>query len=161
MTEIDWAVLAVLGLSVVAGTWRGVIKEILSVLGWIIGIIFAFQYSTDLARYIPLESLSPAIRTVFAAVIIAVLCVFAVGLLGIVLRKMLTAAHVGLEDRLLGAVFGFARGVLIVTAAIFLASLTSAKDTDIWKESLTVPLAEQVMDFASPVLPEAIRDLRD
>ena len=64
-------------------------------------------------------------------------------------------------DRLLGAVFGFARGVLIVTAAIFLASLTSAKDTDIWKESLTVPLAEQVMDIASPVLPEAIRDLRD
>lgn len=159
MTEIDWAVLAVVGCSVVAGLWRGVIKEILSVLGWVVGIVIALRYAGELAEHIPLESLALPIRTVFAAIIIAVVCVFAVGLLGIVLRKMLAVARIGTEDRLLGAVFGFARGVLIVVAAVFLAGLTSLKDTDTWKASATVPLAQQVMQLASPMLPESLRDM--
>lgn len=160
MTEIDWAVIIVILLSICAGGFRGVIKEVLSVLGWIIGIIFALKYSPDLAVHIPLESLGMAIRTVLAAILICVVCVLAIGILGIVLRKLLSAAHVSAEDRVLGTVFGFARGVLIVCAAVFLAGLTSAKDTQMWKRSVTIPLAEQVIDWTLPIMPDTIRAMR-
>ena len=116
MNELDWAVLIVIGLSTIVGVARGVIREILSIVGWVIGILFALKWSPELAEKIPLESLGLSIRTILAAVIIAVACVFAIGLLGILLRKMLEAAHISAEDRVLGSVFGFVRGVVFVCA---------------------------------------------
>ena len=57
MNELDWAIVIVLALSTIVGVARGVIREILSIVGWVIGIVFALKYSTELADKIPLESL--------------------------------------------------------------------------------------------------------
>ena len=86
MNELDWAIIIVLGLSTVVGVTRGVVREILSIVGWVIGIVFAIRFSPELAVHIPLESLGPAVRTIIAAVLICVICVFAIGLLGTILR---------------------------------------------------------------------------
>ncbi len=160
MNELDWAVLIVVGLSTIIGVTRGVIREILSIVGWIIGIVFALKWSPELADKIPLESLGPAIRTILAAVVIAVSCVFAIGLLGTLLRKMLEAAHISAEDRVLGSVFGFLRGVVFVCAVVFLAGMTSAPQTALWRQSTMVPMAEMAIDWTMPLLPKALQDLR-
>ena len=139
---------------------RGVIREILSIVGWVIGIVFALKWSPELADKIPLESLGPAIRTILAAVVIAVSCVFAIGLLGTLLRKMLEAAHISAEDRVLGSVFGFLRGVVYVCAVVFLAGMTSAPQTALWRQSTMVPMAEMAIDWTMPLLPKALQDLR-
>lgn len=160
MNELDWAVLIVVGLSTIIGVTRGVIREILSIVGWIIGIVFALKWSPELADKIPLESLGPAIRTILAAVVIAVSCVFTIGLLGTLLRKMLEAAHISAEDRVLGSVFGFLRGVVFVCAVVFLAGMTSAPQTALWRQSTMVPMAEMAIDWTMPLLPKALQDLR-
>ena len=80
MNELDWAIIIVLVLSTIVGVTRGVVREILSIVGWVIGIVFAIHFSPELAVHIPLESLGLAIRTIIAAVLICVLCVFAIGL---------------------------------------------------------------------------------
>ena len=49
MNELDWAIVIVLALSTIVGVARGVIREILSIVGWVIGIVFALKYSTELA----------------------------------------------------------------------------------------------------------------
>ena len=60
MNELDWAIIIVLVLSTVVGVTRGVVREILSIVGWVIGIVFAIRFSPELAGLIPLESLGPA-----------------------------------------------------------------------------------------------------
>ena len=55
MNELDWAILIVLALSTIVGVTRGVVREILSIVGWVIGIVFAIRFSPELAAYIPLE----------------------------------------------------------------------------------------------------------
>lgn len=160
MNELDWAVLIVVGLSTAVGVSRGVVREILSIVGWVIGIVFALKFSTQCADMIPLESLGPAVRTIIAAIIICVLCVFAVGLLGTILRKMLEVARISAEDRVLGSVFGLLRGVLFVCAVVFLAGMTSAPTTQTWKQSLTIPLVENCIDLMMPLLPDSIVKLR-
>lgn len=160
MNEIDWAILIVLLLSTIVGVSRGVIREILSIVGWVIGIVFALKWSPELAAQIPLDSISLGIRTIIAAVIIAVVCVFAVGLLGTLLRKMLEAANVSAEDRILGSLFGLLRGVVFVCAVVFLAGMTSAPTTPMWRQSSIVPLAEVAIDWSMPLLPPALADLR-
>ena len=131
MNELDWAIGIVLGLSTVVGVARGVIREVLSIIGWVVGIVFALKWSPDLAEKIPLDSLGPAVKTILAAIIIAVFCVFAIGLLGTLLRKMLEVANISAEDRILGSVFGLLRGVVFVCVAVFLAGMTSAPTTSI------------------------------
>ena len=118
------------------------------------------RFSPELAAYIPLESLGPAIRTIIAAVLICVLCVFAIGLLGTILRKMLEVARISAEDRVLGSVFGFLRGVVFVCAVVFLAGMTSATNTQVWRHSVCIPLAENVIDWMMPMMPESIASLR-
>ena len=160
MNELDWAIVIVLGLSTVVGVARGVIREVLSIVGWVVGIVFALKWSPDLAEKIPLDSLSPAVKTILAAIIIAVFCVFAIGLLGTLLRKMLEVANISAEDRILGSVFGLLRGVVFVCAAVFLAGMTSAPSTQMWRHSVCIPLAENGIDMIMPFLPEAIANLR-
>ena len=106
MNELDWAIVIVLALSTIVGVARGVIREILSIVGCVIGIVFAIRFSPELAGLIPLESLGPAIRTIIAAVLICVACVIAIGLLGTILRKKLEVARISAEARVLGSVFG-------------------------------------------------------
>ncbi|HIU74007.1 MAG TPA: CvpA family protein [Candidatus Aphodousia faecipullorum] len=160
MNELDWAIVIVLALSTIVGVARGVIREILSIVGWVIGIVFALKYSTELADKIPLESLGPAVRTIIAAVLICVVCVFAIGLLGTILRKMLEAANISAEDRILGSVFGLLRGVVFVCAVVFLAGMTSAPTTSMWKHSFCIPLAENGIDMMMPFLPDSLAQLR-
>ncbi len=160
MTELDWAICIVLGLSTMVGVARGVIREVLSIVGWVVGIVFALKYATELAEKIPLESVALSIRTIIAAIVIAIFCVFALGLLGTLLRKMLEAAHVSAEDRILGSVFGLLRGVVFVCAAVFLAGMTSAPQTQMWRDSVCIPLAENGIDMMMPFLPETLGNLR-
>lgn len=160
MNELDWAIIIVLVLSTVVGVTRGVVREILSIVGWVIGIVFAIRFSPELAGLIPLESLGPAIRTIIAAVLICVACVFAIGLLGTILRKMLEVARISAEDRVLGSVFGFLRGVVFVCAVVFLAGMTSATSTQMWRHSVCIPLAENVIDWMMPMMPDSIAKFR-
>lgn len=160
MNELDWAIVIILGLSTVVGVARGVIREVLSIVGWVVGIVFALKWSPDLAEKIPLDSLGPAVKTILAAIIIAVFCVFAIGLLGTLLRKMLEVANISAEDRILGSVFGLLRGVVFVCVAVFLAGMTSAPTTSMWRHSVCIPLAENGVELMMPLLPESIAKLR-
>ena len=73
MNEADFVICAVLLVSTVVGVSRGVVREILAIVGWAVAIFLALNYSPELARVIPLESLGTAVRTACAAVIIVVL----------------------------------------------------------------------------------------
>lgn len=80
MNEADFVICAVLLVSTVVGVSRGVVREILAIVGWAVAIFLALNYSPELARVIPLESLGTAVRTACAAVIIVVLTLFTCGL---------------------------------------------------------------------------------
>ena len=47
LNQLDWVILAVLAASSILGVWRGVVKEVFSVAGWIAGFIFAFRHAAD------------------------------------------------------------------------------------------------------------------
>jgi len=116
MTEIDWIIIALLALSTIVGIMRGVMREVLAIAGWVIGILLAMNFSADLAEHIPLESIGWIPRVMIAAVLIIVAVLFICGLFGMLIRKMLEVAAITFEDRALGAVFGLVRGIVVVCA---------------------------------------------
>ena len=153
MTEIDWIICALLVLSTVVGIMRGVIREVLSIVGWVAGFMLSMSFAGEIADRIP--------RVIIAAVLILVACLFVVGLFGFILRKMLEVAALTFEDRILGAAFGFVRGIIVVAACVFFFGLSqSLSSSRMWQQSVMIGPAETVIEWSMPYMPEWIRALR-
>lgn len=161
MTEIDWIILALLLLSTLVGVARGVIREVLAIAGWVVGIVLALNFAGELAEKIPLESIGFIPRVIIAGVAIVVACLFAIGLLGTLMRKMMEVAELTFEDRVLGAVFGLVRGVVAVCAVVFVAGMIdSVQSSRMWRQSILIAPCETVIEWSLPLLPDAVADLR-
>lgn len=160
MNEVDWLIAALLGLSTIVGLMRGIVREILAIVGWVVAIILVMRFSTMLGEVIPFESLHLGIRTVIAAILIIVATLFTMGMLGRILGHALSAAKITFEDRTLGALFGLFRGVVIVCAFVFLFSMTSMVRSGLWRNSILIVPAEKVIDMSMPFMPEKIVELR-
>jgi membrane protein required for colicin V production len=74
------------------------------------------------------------------------------------LSKIVRSVGLGGVDRLLGAAFGAARGILLVAAAAVLAGLTSAPRQDYWRESASGPLLVQIALALKPLLPQTLTE---
>lgn len=160
MTEIDWIIIALLVLSTIVGIVRGVTREILAIVGWIAGILLALNFAGDVAEKIPLESLGYIPRVMIAAVLMVAAVLFLCGLLGMILRKLLEVAEITFEDRALGAVFGLARGVVVVCACVFLFGLSETiHQSAMWRQSILIGPAETLIDWSEPFLPQWLQDL--
>ena len=79
-------------------------------------------------------------------------------LLGLLISKIVKAAGLGGVDRSLGALFGAARGVLIVLAAVLLAGLTGAPRQAFWKESACAPWLVRAALTVKPMLPQTFAE---
>ena len=160
MNEADFLICAVLLISTVVGVSRGVVREILAIVAWVVAIFLAIRFAPELGDKIPLESMGPLVRNALAGVVIVVLTLFAFGLFGKLCARLLAAASISFEDRAIGSVFGFVRGVLIVCAAVFVLGMTSAVRTGQWRNSVLIVPAERIIDFTVPYLPSVVGEMR-
>lgn len=122
MTPLDGAILVVLLVSAGLGVARGFVREVLGLAGLVAGVIVAGLYAGPAAA--PLERWLPpgAARAVaFAGLLFAVLLLAA--LVGHLLTKLLEAVKLSLLNRLLGGLFGLARGALFVVALLLAVDL--------------------------------------
>jgi membrane protein required for colicin V production len=155
MNALDWAVVAVIGASILLGLVRGFMREMISLAGWIAGIWLAFRFAVAISASVPLGQEWPLARTAAVALLIVVSCVFAAALVGWLVRELVKAAKLSAADRTLGGLFGLARGLLIVGLAVFLVRDTALYREPLWRESLVLPQIEAALGFALRQFPEA------
>ena len=153
MTAFDYAVFAVIAVSVLVGLWRGVVSEILALAAWIVAILVARAYAAEVANWLAGQIAEPALRlaAAYGLVVVAVLLVFAVARL--LVSLMLKAVGLGVLDRLLGAAFGILRGVLVVFIAVLVAGMTPLPKADWWREAMLAQPLETAVIAAKPWLP--------
>jgi membrane protein required for colicin V production len=156
LTAFDIAALAVLGLSVLIGFLRGVIKETLTIATWLgAGVVafFTFPYARELARR--------TIETQWMADAAALCVVFVVPLIALKVAAEVVADHIpggtlGTVDRFVGAAFGAVRGALVVSVAyLALAILVAPEDHPEWvKEALILPYVKDGAALLTRLMPE-------
>jgi membrane protein required for colicin V production len=155
MNWLDIGVLVVLVASTAWGVWRGMVHEVLSLGGWILAFFAANLLCDSLSAQFP-SSMRPEVRTLVAwlAVFVAVLVVATI--LAMLLGKAIRAVGLVKLDRWLGALFGMARGLLILLAFALLAGLTPLPRKAIWTDSVSGrPLAETILQL-KPWLPSGL-----
>jgi membrane protein required for colicin V production len=153
MTWFDYAVLAVLAVSVLIGVWRGFVREVFALGGWAAAFVAAMLFAGEAGELLPASSATPFVRSAAAGVVIFVVVLIACSVAGIFLAKVLRGAGLGLADRTLGGVFGFARGTLISVISVLAAGLTALPREPFWREAaLSGPLETTVVALR-PYLP--------
>jgi membrane protein required for colicin V production len=161
MTWLDYAVLGVLGASVAWGIWRGLVREIVSLLGWLVAFLSASLFAGPLAAHLPASIPSPDLRAIAAFLAIFVVALVVTTLLGVVLSHLVKAVGLGGLDRVLGALFGAARGLLLLAVIALLAGLTSAPRQTWWRDSLSggtlVATALALQPWLPPTFAERLR----
>jgi membrane protein required for colicin V production len=153
MTAFDYAVLTVISASVLLGLWRGVVSEILAVVAWIAAFLVARVAAAELANWLGGRIAEPGMRLAVAYVLVfvGVLLVFAIARM--LISLLLKAVGLGLLDRLLGAVFGALRGILVVLAVVLVAGMTPLPKAAWWRDAMLAPPLETVIIAAKPWLP--------
>jgi membrane protein required for colicin V production len=158
MTWLDYAVIGVFVVSLAAGAWRGLVREVLSILGWVIAFLAANLFAGPLGPAMPDAIPSPELRIAAAFVAVFIASLFATALIGLLLSKIVKAAGLGGVDRMLGAVFGAARGLLIVLAGTLLAGLSSVPQQAYWRESASGPILTRAAETLKPLLPQSFAE---
>jgi membrane protein required for colicin V production len=156
VTIFDYLVLFVLISSVIISTLRGLVKEILSLLGWVVAFVVANMYGAKLAPMLPDLIPGESARLIAAFVILFLGVRVLMGLLSLAIGALITASGLSLADRGLGGLFGLGRGIVIVLAAVILCGMTSIPQQDFWKDALLSPMAETGARTVKPFLPAAL-----
>lgn len=153
MTVFDYLALFILVCSIVISTLRGLVKEVLSLLGWVAAFLVANAYGESLARLLPdaIPGNSPRLIVAFLLLFIGVRLLMS--LFSMAMDAVIKASGLTFVDRGLGGLFGLARGLLIVLTVVLLCGMTAIPRQTFWRDALFSPLAETAARTALPFLP--------
>jgi membrane protein required for colicin V production len=139
MVWVDYAIIIVIALSTLISLTRGFVREAFSLAIWIAAFFVASWFYQDLAVYFT-SFTDSTVRNGLAAVILFVLTLIVGALLNFLLGKLVDGTGLTGTDRVLGLVFGAARGLLIVTLVLFVIdSFTALSASDWWQQSQLIP----------------------
>ena len=119
MNPFDILIVVILGYSLVRGLFRGLVKEISSIIGVFGGFYAAYTYYTVLARYLSGLIHDAAYLNILSFLIIFCCVLIVVSILGVIIKYLLNIAFLGWVDRIGGFVFGITKAVLIVCVLLF------------------------------------------
>ncbi|MBT4885235.1 MAG: hypothetical protein HON55_03680 [Legionellales bacterium] len=147
MNVIDFGIIAVMSASCIISLLRGFIKEVVSLVSWILAFSLSTKYAHDFSSAFSGSISNSTVRFGLALVLIFVFVL----VLGLIINKTLgfVVSKIGLGpfDKVIGIFFGFIRGVLIVSVIVFVAMMTSFKNDKLWKKSELIPNYIQVIKW--------------
>lgn len=155
---VDIAMLALLLVSTAVGMVRGFTFEILSLAGWFAAWFASLWFGPWLAPYLPIGEAGSALNrgVAYASAFLAVLVLWSLAARAV--SSLIRATPLRPVDRLLGAVFGFARGLLVLLALIAVLLYTPAIRSDAWNQSRGVIWIGELLHGVVPWLSPAIVD---
>lgn len=156
MSWLDWALLAVLLLSAVVGLWRGLVYEVLSVGVWVAAFLLAQAFAAQAGAWLPVDGFSEPLQVAFGFAAVFLLAAFTGGLLAWLVKKLVESVGLRPVDRVLGGVFGLARGLVILLGLALVVNMTPLQSNALWAASPVAAQLSATLHAIKPLLPEAL-----
>ncbi len=154
MSSTDWILLALLAASMLLGALRGLVYEVLSVMGWIAAFLLAQWFAPTVSEKLPMQGSGETLRFAAAFVLVFIASVFAAGLISALMKKLISAVGLRPVDRILGAIFGACRGLIWLWALSVGVHMTALHESEWWLESKGGPMLMTLLKGLRPMLPE-------
>ncbi|MGD9661663.1 MAG: CvpA family protein [Porticoccaceae bacterium] len=136
----DWAIVAILGFSILISIVRGFIREALSLLIWAAAFLGATIFHQEVAVYFSNLVDTPSLRALVAWVVLFFGILMAGSLISFLLGQLVETTGLSGTDRLLGSVFGALRGFIVVMVVlIILPGILPVSQDPWWQNSVLIP----------------------
>lgn len=151
---LDYAILAIIAISILISIIRGFTKEALSLAAWIVAAWVALTFSEKaeplLRDYIEI----PSIRLLVAFVALFIITLFLGAFVNYLISQVVKKTGLSGTDRMIGVFFGLARGIVIVAVLVMVGAMTPLPQDPWWGDSQLIHYFESIAEYISQFLPE-------
>jgi len=157
MNPFDILIIVVLGYSLVRGLFRGLVKEVSSLIGVLGGFYAAYTYYKVLAGLLAGLIHDPSYLNILSFLIIFCCVLIIVGVLGVIIKYVLNISFLGWADRIGGVVFGVLKGILIVSVLFITLTAFLPKGTAFIKNSELAPQVSWISEKLAEVISKEMK----
>ncbi len=157
MNPFDIIIIVILGYSLVRGIFRGLVKEVSSIVGVLGGFYASFTYYPKLAKLLSGLIRETAYLNILSFLIIFCSVLIAVGILGIIIKYLMNIAFLGWVDRIGGVSFGFIKGILIASVLFITLTAFLPKGSAFLKNSMLAPHVSWVSEKMAKVVSKQMK----
>ncbi|HKQ30968.1 MAG TPA: CvpA family protein [Burkholderiales bacterium] len=157
MNLFDVALILLLTLFAALGVWRGLVRELVSLLTWAAAAIAAWAFADDAAALFKGASAEGPVRQTLGFIVIFISVYIAGTILGFVLHRFVSrSAGLRTANRAAGGVIGVVRGAAVIVLVFLLAGLTPFPQKTWWREAALAPVFEKIAVYATQYLPSDV-----
>ena len=156
MVPLDWIAVVLVAVSMLLGLLRGLVFEVILLAGWVAAFLCAQWLAEEVGRWLPFGEPAASWRYAAGFVLVFVAVAFSIGLVAALTRKLVAAIGLRPVDRVLGGVFGVARGAVALLAAAVVVHLLALSDSAWWHESRSAIVLDAALQGLKPALPEKL-----
>jgi membrane protein required for colicin V production len=156
---LDYIIIGIIVFSILVSLMRGFLSEAVSLLIWILAIIIALKFSAAISNLLAGIIHQPKIRVIISFILILVIVLVIGSIINHFLGLFVKTTGLSGPNRLLGMVFGLARGVLLVAILLLFAKTTSVVKNPIWHESQLIPHFQEIADWLAQLIPQQVNHI--
>tara|TARA_A100001015_G_scaffold263778_1_gene310964 strand:- start:3301 stop:3918 length:618 start_codon:yes stop_codon:yes gene_type:complete len=153
LTPADYFLLAIILLSGGISLFRGFIREVISLLTWVVAVWLALHFSDFFVQYLTGYVNSPGVRLAISVLLVLIITLVGGMIVSQILTQLIRFSGLSGLDRFFGLFFGLGRGFIIVALLLVLANTAHMNKENWWKQSLVVQQFKPAVEWASQWLP--------
>ena len=154
MPIIDIVIIVAVTISVIIGIVRGFVREAISIAALLVAIWAALFFGPAVGEISESWIASRELQVWFGRILVFAIILSIGGLLGWGVSKLVRLSILSGMDRLAGAIFGAARGILLVALLVLAGEFAGFSNDDWWQRSLLIPYLEQVAEWITVMAPQ-------
>lgn len=154
MTSFDYVVIAIMVISVLISVMRGAVKEIFGLLAWVVAFTVGTYYTNDFAPMLSKSISNESARDVTAFVTLFLVTWIFMALLTVAMSRLITQSVLSEANRVLGALFGVIRGLVVILTVVSIAGMTALPKKPVWRDAALSGSFETTVVMLKPWMPE-------
>lgn len=147
MIWVDYLIPGIIAVSALLSLMRGFVREAMSLTGWLVATWVALHFSQPLAEAFLTGISAPSLRVAVAFVILFVVVLVLSSVVNRLAHQLVKRTGLTGTDRMIGMIFGAARGAVVVAVLVLLAGLTSMPQDPWWQESITIVYFQDLAEW--------------
>jgi membrane protein required for colicin V production len=154
LTGADVLILVVLLGSTTIGLLRGFVREAISLVFWVAAIWAAWHFGPSVEPHLGGLLADPSVSPWVGRLVVLVLVLLIGWAVGLILSYFTRSLGLGPLDRVIGLLFGIARGMLLIGLMVIGAELLHLNHEAWWNRSKLIPYGETAGDWLRAMVGE-------
>jgi len=157
MNLFDILIIIILLYCLIRGIFRGLLKEMSSLVGVLGGYYAAYTYYDEVGKYLKKWITDPNYINILSFFLVFICVFLIISILGIIIKYILKIVFLGWVDRVFGAVFGILKGIIIGSVLLIVFTAFHSGSANIIKTSKTAPYLTVISNKMIKVTPKDLK----